>query len=133
MKTQQVKFYVFLWFLFFLLEAATNEYVSQTFKRTPTSSSQTGNLVIIYTGSVISCVLLTLIFREICTYRRMSPQMVLNEASDWDDFDDADENIFYIFQTSLKSSAKFSFYCNNNNINSFVYYTLCDSISNPIL
>lgn len=104
METQQVKFYVFLWFLFFLLEAATDEYVSQTFKRTPTSSSQTGNLVIMFTGSVISCVLLSLIFREICTYRRMSPQMVLNEASDcaWDDFDDADENIFYIISDIFK-------------------------------
>lgn len=46
--------------------------ISENYQQTANSISHTGRIVIIFAGSIISLLLLSMIIREICTYRRIS-------------------------------------------------------------
>lgn len=56
--------------------------ISDNYQQTPKNIHDTGKSVIIFTGSVISLILISMIIREICTYRRISNSTGLNKASD---------------------------------------------------
>lgn len=58
-----------------------NKNRSENYQQTTNSIHYTGRKVIIFTGSIISLVLISLIIREICTYPRISISKGLHEAS----------------------------------------------------
>lgn len=54
---------------------------TENYQQANNSIHYTGRKVIIFTGSIISLVLISLIIREICIYHRMSISTGLHEAS----------------------------------------------------
>lgn len=58
-----------------------NKNRSENYQQTTNSIHYTGRKVIIFTGLIISLVLISMIIREICTYTRMSISRGSNEAS----------------------------------------------------
>lgn len=61
--------------LFFLIERMTNGYEPRNIEKRTARRSQTGKIAIIFFGSLISCVLVSFIFREIFTYRQLAAQL----------------------------------------------------------